>query len=418
MTHSHIHIPAWCLAWLLSVAATPVASARSLSLEEALSLADQESALVRRARAERVIAGAGRVNADILFPSNPVLSVQAGHRWDTSGSDVPSTGAETAVRLEQAIEVAGQRGLRIAEVDRYVEAALSRERYAIVENHARVKSAYIGTLLAANFLDSAKKREAVGQQIVNAANASERVGAASEVDRNLALVERGRLLRARAQAELGFRQAELELKRLLGIPDSEAITLTTSAQQAPDLLVSLAELQARANAARQDAMALENDASALSASIVRLRREVAPNPTIFLDFAHQALLQNYVGAGVAVPLPVWRRNQGAIATAQAQLQNVEQEKLTLSRSIALEVASAYQTFVASKEEAVVWSKDVLPSAEANIELITKGWQAGAFDMFRVIQASRELGEARLSELEILGALWRASIEIQRATGEP
>jgi outer membrane protein TolC len=66
----------------------------------------------------------------------------------------------------------------------------------------------------------------------------------------------------------------------------------------------------------------------------------------------------------------------------------------------------------------VLESEVLPAAEAAVELITEGWRAGKFDLFRLIQASREAGEAKRSHLESLGVLWAASIALDRAVGAP
>ena len=57
-----------------------------------------------------------------------------------------------------------------------------------------------------------------------------------------------------------------------------------------------------------------------------------------------------------------------------------------------------------------------PAAEANASLLTEGWRAGKFDLFRVIQASRDVGDARRAELEALRDFWQAVIALDRATG--
>ena len=51
----------------------------------------------------------------------------------------------------------------------------------------------------------------------------------------------------------------------------------------------------------------------VDATTTRLRRERVPNPTLFVDVAEQQPGQLYVGGGLALPLPLWRRNQGELA---------------------------------------------------------------------------------------------------------
>ena len=51
-------------------------------------------------------------------------------------------------------------------------------------------------------------------------------------------------------------------------------------------------------------------------------------------------------------------------------------------------------------------------------LMTEGWRAGKFDLFRLLQTSRDASEARRLYLETLGLLWESSIALDRAVGAP
>ncbi|MEO8212728.1 MAG: TolC family protein, partial [Myxococcales bacterium] len=154
------------------------------------------------------------------------------------------------------------------------------------------------------------------------------------------------------------------------------------------------------------------------AAVVRLRREAVPNPTVFLDLQRDLPGQVYVGGGIALPLPVWRRNQGELALARAERSRLREEGDVTALQIAAEVERSYRAALAHAQMVAVVEKEVLPAAEAGVELVTQGWRAGKFDLFRVIQASREASDARRSQLETLGALWEANIALDRATGTP
>ena len=49
-------------------------------------------------------------------------------------------------------------------------------------------------------------------------------------------------------------------------------------------------------------------------------------------------------------------------------------------------------------------------------LMTEGWRAGKFDLFRLLQTSRDAAEARRLYLETLGLLWDSTIALDRAVG--
>ncbi len=388
-----------------------------LSIDEALSRADTASPLVRRAQRARETVAAMRVGAAALFPSNPAVSVNVGRRSDRSLSMPPSEGVEWGIHLEQTVEIAGQRGTRLAEVDRAIQAAVARERLARVEARARVRAAYVGALIAEAQVESARHREALAERVLTSARARVQAGAASDVETHLAEAEHGRVTYDRIEAELSAVDATAELRRTLDLPSSTVVALTTALGQPALSSSPLDELLARAQLRREELRALDATRSQLDAALVRLRREVVPSPTLFLEVQRQQPGQTYVGAGLGVPLPLWRRNQGELAAVRAERGRTDEEIAIAQHEIAAEVARLHRTSLARREEVAWWTDRIVPAANANVELVTQGWRVGKFDLFRVIQISREAGEARRKELEVLGTLWESTIELGRAVGE-
>jgi len=92
--------------------------------------------------------------------------------------------------------------------------------------------------------------------------------------------------------------------------------------------------------------------------------------------------------------------------------------MLVDRDVALEVELAFQAEVAQREMSQLMDKDVLPAAEAAVTLMTEGWRAGKFDLFRLLQTSRDASEARRLYLETLGLLWDSTIALDRAVGAP
>jgi cobalt-zinc-cadmium efflux system outer membrane protein len=358
-----------------------------------------------------------RVGAGVLLPANPVLSAAGGHRRDHSGSMPPAAGPEWSARLEQSIEIAGQRGARLREADRAIDAAVAEQRLARVETRAQARSAYVMLQVTRAQLEAAARRVALGDQLLHAAEARVKSGAASDVELHLAEVERARFEHERIEAALAADEAERTLKLLIGAPadariePSSALAMPTSPRLAGDALVAAA-VERRAERRLVAASLAHVDASA-----ARLRREIVPNPTLFFDVAGQQPGQLYVGGGVALPLPLWRRNQGELAHAHAERRRLQDEDRLLVRSIELEIGAALRTLATRQAEATLWSERIVPAAEANVELVRQGWLGGKFDLFRVVQVAREAADARRRQLEVLGDLWRARIELDRAIGE-
>lgn len=403
---------------LSASAAVPVAptDAGVLTLDEAIARAEEASGLVRRTRAERDVVAARDVGASLLLPANPVVAGSAGpRREDDPGGRL--AGTSYALRLEQMVEVAGQRGTRRAEVARAVEAARWREAVARAEVRARVRAAYVGVQLAEAQSQAARRRVGLVQQLVDGVQTRVETGAGSSVDLQLARVERGRAVRERLTAELAKASALAELRVLVGLHAERPVEVTAAIGQ-PAPAAPLDALLVRARAQRAELKVLAASHDEVDATVVRLRREAIPSPTLFLDLQRDLPGQLYVGGGVALPLPAWRRNQGDLAVARANRARLDTDTEATEREIDAEVATAYHGLAANLQIVDTLEHEVLPAAEAAVELTTQGWRAGKFDLFRVIQASREASEARRNQLESLGALWHAAIAVDRATGTP
>jgi cobalt-zinc-cadmium efflux system outer membrane protein len=389
----------------------------SLSLQGAVARAEARSPLVQRATGERRVIESLRVGAGIALPSNPFLSFGAGRRFDRSGSQPTAEGFEWGLHLEQAFEIGGQRSARLDEVARAGTAAVARERWSRIEARALVRGAYIGALLFRSQVDAARKRVELAAQVLESARSRVAAGAASDVDVNLAESERGRAVHERIEAEIQVANEEAELRRLLDYPPDTPLILVTPLSLPPET-ESEARLLEAARRRREDLRALAAERSQLDATLTRLRREIVPSPTLFADFAQQRPGQTYVGGGVGIPLPLFRRNQGPIATADAERARLDTDIRIAQNEMDAEVVRMRRGLSQRREEARVWAEEVVPAADENLKLVTEGFRAGKFDLFRVVQAARDAADARRRQLEVIASLWQVAIDLDRATGAP
>lgn len=405
---------------LLATLCCTAASAQplSFSLDEALIRAAEASPAVQRARLERRSVEAEAVGAGVLFPANPVVSVAAGSRSDDSGATPPAAGGEVLVRVEQQIEIAGQRGTRLTEVERSVDAARARERVALAESRARVRSTYVGTLLAREQVRFAEQRLELAERVRTSVQQRAGLGAAADVDLNLAVLEVGRAEQELAAARVGAVAANQALRRLLDLPRGPPLELTTPLTVPAVPAEDVETLVTQAKSRRAELAALAASRTQLDATLDRLSREAIPSPTLFFEWASQQPRQNYIGGGIALPLPLWRQNQGEKARARAAQERLEGERVLVEREVESEVEVASASARALVAEAQRWDREIVPAAAANAELVSRGWTAGKFDFFRVVQALRESAEARAQQLRLLGTAWAAVIDLDRAAGNP
>ena len=395
------------------------ASGRHLTLDEALRLAEQTSPLVRRARAEREVVASRDVGASVWFPSNPVIGGGAGPRREGPPSSVVTEkGVQYFAHAEQTVEIGGQRSARREVVSRALRTAELRVAVARAETRARVRAAYVGTQLALARVDAATQREALVAKLLDAVSARVAGGASSSVDLQLARLERGSAARARVDATLAASDALARLRLLVGLPPAQKLDLDAKAAAPALRAEALPALLGRAQAQRAELAALASGIDEIDADITRLRREAIPSPTLFADLQRDLPGQLFVGGGVAIPIPLWRRQQGELAVARADRTRVLEERTLVERDVALEVERAFQSELAQREMTQLLDREVLPAADAAVTLMTEGWRAGKFDLFRLLQTSRDASEARRLYLETLGLLWESSIALDRAVGAP
>jgi cobalt-zinc-cadmium efflux system outer membrane protein len=397
-------------------AAAPDPTGDLLGLDEALARAEAASPLVRRARAEREAIAAREVGAALRLPSNPLVAAGAGPRRE--GPLDGQRGLQYFLHAEQTFEVGGQRDARLTAARQALRTAVLREETARAETRARVRAAYLGAQLAFARVDAAAAREALIARLLDAVRARVAGGAAAEVDVELARIERGSAARARFDARLAAADALARLRGLVGLAPAAPLRLPEAVALPPPRAADLASLIERARAQRAELAALASGRAELDAEIQLLRRSAIPSPTLFVDLQRDLPGQVFAGGGLAVPLPLWRRQQGELAVARAERARATEELAVVEREVAEEVERAYQGEAAQRAMAELLDRDVLPAADAAIALTTEGWRAGKFDLFRLIQTTRDASDARRLYLETLGLLWDAAIALDRAVGTP
>jgi cobalt-zinc-cadmium efflux system outer membrane protein len=411
-------IAAWCGGAITTPARAQQAAATAapavLTLDDALARAETSSPLLRRARAEREAVAAREVGASQLLPTNPIVAAGAGPRREGPAPD--QRGLQYFLHAEQTVEIGGQRGARRAAVSKALRTAELREQTARAETRARVRAVYVGAQLAQAQVEAARQREDLVTKLLEAVKARVAGGASSDVDLQLARLEKGSAARARVDAALAASDAMARLRILIGVPAAQPIVVAAGVALPDVPSAGLAALIARARTQRTELATLSASQDEIDAEITVLRREVIPSPTLFVDLQRDLPGQLFVGGGLALPLPLWRRNQGPLALARAERTRLDEERALLERDVALEVERAFQTEGAQREVMQLLDREVLPAAEAATTLMTEGWRAGKFDLFRLLQTAREASEARRLYLETLGLLWESTIALDRAVG--
>ena len=163
----------------------------------------------------------------------------------------------------------------------------------------------------------------------------------------------------------------------VAIDDPQSMTgqaLTSS----PELQAARARVaRARANVERQEVQAIPNLSFLVGAGV---------------DYGTNSRLIN---AQVGLPVPLFNRNTGNIAAAQAELNRTCQELRRIELSIESRMARAAQDYESAGAAVEKYRQMILPKAAETLKLSEEAYAAGEFGFLQVLVARRTYFESNL-----------------------
>jgi len=348
-------------------------------------------------------ASEGRVEQAGLIP-NPTLL-----------GDLDKYNEEVTVQLSQTVELGGKRGGRIelARLERLsAKADFESKRIEVLEN---VKRRFIEVLLIQEKLvfgqkryELAKEIQATAQRRLNAGRGMpvEMIKAGLAVTASELEVSRlnAQLANARRQlaAMIGVASAApvLAVGNLANMPVDPARFATFSLDKSPAVQRTVLDLELRKaelDLAKSNAVP---DVT-LSAGVRRFKEEAATGLIV----------------GIAIPLPVLNRNQGAIREAKGGVSASEFNRDAERLRIDAELLGTIQEIQTAYAESIAFKNQILPAAEKAFASANEFFQRGKLDYLNVLDAQRDLFNSREQYLQSLVAYHEALAEIERLTGK-
>lgn len=115
---------------------------------------------------------------------------------------------------------------------------------------------------------------------------------------------------------------------------------------------------------------------------------------------------------VSLPLPLFDRNQGRILRAQAGLAAARNEVRRIELSLQDRLAGVFEQYASARHRAEVYSRTILPHAEASLDLITTGYCEGEFGYLQLLTAQRTYTSVNLDRLRSLRDLRLRCVELE------
>lgn len=380
-------------------------AAQPLTLEAALDSAMQLNPQLRAAELELEASEGTVQQASTLL--NPTLGIEQ--------EDTRQDYRSTTVQISQTLETGGKRAARIGLAHRVRELAQADLVSRRVDVRATITQTFFDALIA-------QERVKVTEESLRIAASGASAAARRVIAGKVSPTEETRARVAEANARIELRQAQAErqsalhaLAAAIGLPDGAVSELDgrPEALPVPPAASTLAQRLADAPALRR--AELEVERAQASYELERTRRY--PDVTVSLGAKRsEELGRNQLVLGVAVPLPLFDRNQGAqletLRRRDAARAQAEAEALRLRA----EVLQGRDRLQARTDEVVALQAEVLPGARSAYEAASRGFELGKFGFLDVLDAQRTWLQARSQYLNALAQAHREAAELERRLG--
>ena len=163
---------------------------------------------------------------------------------------------------------------------------------------------------------------------------------------------------------------------------------------------------------------------AAEAQLRSARREVVPDLTLRAgeQWNNELIRQNpnvatgaQSFASASIDLPLWNRNQGNIAAAQAAVNAAQAEAQRVRLALRQSAAPLVEQYNIAAAQSSRYKSDLLPRAQRAYELYRDRYRQMAAAYPQVLVSQRTLFQLQLAYIQSLGELWQSSARLRHFT---
>lgn len=398
-----------------------------VTLDDAIARALEREPTLRATRADIDIARGQRQQAGLR--RNPTLTFE--RRGEPGGTD-----SLTTMGIEWPLDLFRRQG-RVQTADRELAATqfavADRERLLV----ATVRMRYGAAAAAIRDVTVAGDVIAVARRHLALVRARVDAGTTPPLEGDLLDVELRRLDASQLLAVGRADVAMVQLKQMLGMAPAELLRL----RETLDVLVTgnpfdaASPISSPPVASRPDVREADARVTVADARIDQARREGRIDVSLFgtymrmdtgfpqLGLDPDGALErvrgrfNYVAAGAMVTVPLFNRNQGQIAEAQAQRFGAEARREAAGLAAQAEIAAAQARDVQAERAVGLYTGGIRDLARQNLDVVRQTFDLGRATVFDVLAEQRRYLDTEQACTAALREAWEARAALKRALGE-
>ncbi|HVM96470.1 MAG TPA: TolC family protein [Candidatus Acidoferrales bacterium] len=252
-----------------------------------------------------------------------------------------------------------------------------------------------------------------------------RVGDISQADMLQTQVEaqqfQNDLLGAQAEAE----SASLALNGFLGRNRDGVRLVPAGNLDLPARDFDLSTLLAEARESRSDLIALRYSRDAAQSKVQEERANRIPNVDIGPAWTHGGRSDNSiapspqfdaVGLSFSLPIPLWNRNDAAIAAAHYAADQAQKQLDAAELKVDVELRQAFSAYRSAGKRVHQYQNGILKDADSVLDARRFSYQRGQSTLLELLDAQRTANEVRSNYTAALADNAKALIELERAAG--
>ena len=118
------------------------------------------------------------------------------------------------------------------------------------------------------------------------------------------------------------------------------------------------------------------------------------------------------GVAISMPLPVFNRNQGAVARAFHEQVAAREALAQLELDLQNRLAPVFEQYANARNQVQRYNEIILPAAQEALELTQKMYGAGEANYTTLLTAQRTYSQTHLNYLDAVRSLRIAEVEIE------
>lgn len=376
-----------------------------LTLEAAIRFALESNPNIAAARREieatdaQILQSSLRPNPELVYVTEDTRNVS---KASTAQIDIP-------------LETGGKRKARIAAAERGKNVAVSELSGRLLKLRASVMAAFFDVLAAQERIALARESLQLAQRATDIAGKRVTAGKVSPVEETKARVAEGGVRISLRQAESELRNARRYLSSLWGNTQPRFTLAQGAIDQLPELPDAALIQQRLISSPIVERARLELERRK---SLVTLEQSrTVPDLTFSVGMKRREdITRDQVLVGLAIPLPLFNRNQGNLLEALRREDKARDELLAASMALSNDVQQSLERVSARRDEAELLRSEVLPGAKSAYTAATIGFENGKFSFLEVLDAQRTYFATKSQYLSALAAFHRAATDLESLLG--